>query len=380
LVDQGLISLAFAAGLVAALNPCGFAMLPAYLVLVVRGERADSPGPAAAGRAVVATAAMSMGFLTVFGLFGALTISAGATVQRYLPYLVVVIGVVVVALGIWLLSGRELTLASSRRGRWAPTARLGSMYGYGVSYAIASLSCTVGPFLAVTAAGLRRGSLIGSASIYLSYVAGLTLVVGALAVAAAIASSAVLHRLRRILPYVHRIGGALMVLVGLYVGYYASYEIRLHNANAVGPDALLAAAGRLQGAVAGWVHQHGGWPWLLAFTMLMTAVFVGALLRRTRRRWSGLPQPAAAAAPPVTHDEEQRQGGEADQVPVFDVADLVAVQHRQQQPDNAQPHDVPGAVVDSAPAPVRRRHISDVDPAAVALHLGTGHGNSSGLK
>jgi cytochrome c biogenesis protein CcdA len=174
-VDQGLVSLAFTAGLVAALNPCGFAMLPAYLVLVVRGERADSPetrtdtstGLAAAGRALAATAGMGLGFLTVFGLFGALTISAGAIVQRYLPYLTVVIGIVLVALGIWLLMGRELTLLTPRHpgGRWAPTARLGSMYGYGVSYAIASLSCTIGPFLAVTAAGLRRGSVIGDASI-----------------------------------------------------------------------------------------------------------------------------------------------------------------------------------------------------------------------
>jgi cytochrome c biogenesis protein CcdA len=34
-VDQDLVGLAFGAGLVAALNPCGFAMLPAYLALVV---------------------------------------------------------------------------------------------------------------------------------------------------------------------------------------------------------------------------------------------------------------------------------------------------------------------------------------------------------
>ena len=219
-MDQGLVSLAFAAGLVAALNPCGFAMLPAYLVFVVRGEGASDPetrtrtsmGLAAVGRALAATGGMGLGFLTVFGLFGALTIPAGATVQRYLPYAVVVVGIVLVALGIWLLLGRELTLLIPRYpgGRGTPTARLGSMYGYGVSYAITSLSCTVGPFLAVTAAGLRRGSLIGSASIYLAYIAGLTLVIGVLAVAAAVASSAVVNRLRRILPYVNRISGALL--------------------------------------------------------------------------------------------------------------------------------------------------------------------------
>jgi cytochrome c biogenesis protein CcdA len=283
-MDQGLVSLAFAAGLVAALNPCGFAMLPAYLVLVVRGE-ATPTGLSAVGRALAATAGMGLGFLTVFGLFGALTISAGATVQQYLPYFVVVIGIVLVALGVWLLSGRELTLLTPQRlgARWAPTARLGSMYGYGVSYAIASLSCTVGPFLAVTAAGLRRGSLIGSASIYLAYIAGLTLIVGVLAVATAVASSAVVNRLRRILPYVSRISGALLILVGLYVGYYAYYEIRLQAGHGVESDALLALAGRVQGALAGWVHQHGAWPWLIAFVALAASALVGAWYRRARR-------------------------------------------------------------------------------------------------
>jgi len=103
-VDRGLVGLAFAAGLVAALNPCGFAMLPAYLLLVVRGERAgERRGLAAVGRALAATFGMALGFFTVFGLFGALTISAAATVQRYLPYATVVIGVVLAALGLWLL-------------------------------------------------------------------------------------------------------------------------------------------------------------------------------------------------------------------------------------------------------------------------------------
>ena len=36
-MESDALGLAFAAGLVAALNPCGFAMLPAYLALVVRG-------------------------------------------------------------------------------------------------------------------------------------------------------------------------------------------------------------------------------------------------------------------------------------------------------------------------------------------------------
>ena len=65
------------------------------------------------------------------------------------------------------------------------------MFAYGLSYAIASLSCTVGPFLAVTATAFRGGSILAGLLVYAAYAAGFTLVVGALAVAAAMTSSAV---------------------------------------------------------------------------------------------------------------------------------------------------------------------------------------------
>ncbi|GAB2998680.1 cytochrome c biogenesis CcdA family protein [Mycobacterium bourgelatii] len=281
-MDVALVGLAFAAGLVAALNPCGFALLPAYLLLVVRGSAERSSPLSAVGRALAATVGMALGFLTVFGLFGALTISAASTVQRYLPYVTVLIGVVLVGLGVWLLSGRELAgLAPKSLGtQWAPTVRIGSMYGYGVSYAIASLSCTIGPFLAVTGAGLRGGSVIGSVAIYLAYVGGLTLVVGVLAIAAASASSAVADRLRRILPSVNKASGVLLVVVGLYVGYYGVYELRLITGASANPnDAVISAAGRLQGLVAGWIHNHGGWPWLLALAVLVIGAVAGSWYR-----------------------------------------------------------------------------------------------------
>jgi cytochrome c biogenesis protein CcdA len=286
-VNQDLVGLAFGAGLVAALNPCGFAMLPAYLALVVRGEEVSRR--VAVGRAVTATAAMALGFLVVFGGFGLLTVSVASTVQRYLPYVTLLIGVVLVALGIWLLAGRGITpLRPLARGaRWAPTARLGSMFGYGVSYAIASLSCTVGPFLAVTAAGLR-GSAPSAVAVYAAYAAGFTLVVGVLAVAAALASSATVDRMRRIVPYVNRISGALLVVVGGYVGYYGLYEIRLFSGNGSPEDPVIAAAGRVQGAIAGWVHQHGAWPWLVALAVLLVAATrVRARYRRAGRATAG---------------------------------------------------------------------------------------------
>ncbi|HZQ32946.1 MAG TPA: cytochrome c biogenesis CcdA family protein [Mycobacterium sp.] len=280
-MNQELLGLAFGAGLVAALNPCGFAMLPAYLALVVRGEDSE-PIPEDAGlstslcalsRALAATAAMAAGFVAVFGIFGVLTVSLASTVQSYLPFVTVVIGILLVALGIWLLAGRELAMPGwfGRSARWAPTARLGSMFGYGVSYAIASLSCTIGPFLAVTGASLRGGTIIDGVAVYVAYAAGITLVVGTLAVAAAFANSAVLEWMRYVLPFVNRVNGALLIVVGLYVGYYGVYEVRLFHANGNPVDPLVSAAGRLQGSLAGWVYQHGAWPWVVLIVVLLVA-------------------------------------------------------------------------------------------------------------
>ena len=279
-MDRELIGLALAAGLVAALNPCGFAMLPAYLALVVRGDRDDAL--TALGRALAATAAMALGFLAVFGTFGLLTVAAAATVQRYLPYITVVIGITLVALGIWLLLGRDLAaLGRKTHAGWAPSARLSSMFGYGLGYAIASLSCTVGPFLAVTGAALRNGSPLGGLLVYVAYATGFTLVVGALAIAAALASSAVADRMRRIVPYLNRISGALLVAVGLYVAYYGVYEVQLFSANGDPQDPVIAAAGRVQGAIAGWVHQHGAWPWAVVLAVLSGATLLVAWRRKT---------------------------------------------------------------------------------------------------
>jgi cytochrome c biogenesis protein CcdA len=283
-MNQGLLGLAFGAGLVAALNPCGFALLPAYLTLVVRTEQAGVL--TAVGRALAATVAMALGFLAAFGAFGLLTVTIATTVERFLPYVTIVIGISLVVLGIWLLLGRDLAVLTPRPllagRRRAPTARLGSMFGYGVGYALASLSCTIGPFLAVTGAAFRGGPVLDGLMIYLAYAAGFGLLVGVLAIAVAFASSALIDRMRRILPYVNRISGALLVAVGLYVGYYGFYEVRLFVLNGSPTDPVIAAAGRLQGGLAGWVHQHGAWP--LALALALAVLALGVLAFRSARR------------------------------------------------------------------------------------------------
>ena len=226
--------------------------------------------------------------------------------QRYVPYVTVLIGIVLVALGAWLLAGRKLAvlIPLSRSAKWAPTARIGSMFAYGVGYALASLSCTVGPFLAVTGVSFRNGDFLDGLWVYVAYGAGMAVIAGVLAIAVAVARSTVVDRMRRIVPYVNRISGGLLVVVGLYVGYYGIYEVRLFGGSGSPNDRVIAAAGRVQGALAAWVYQHGAWPWVLVVAALVSVVALGAVRRtHTRARFRvRRSRDIPAAATPVRSD------------------------------------------------------------------------------
>lgn len=283
-MDTDALAFALAAGLVAAVNPCGFAMLPGYLSLVVAGDDVQGGKAHAMVRALTATAAMTAGFLVVFGTFGLVIAPLTSSIEQYLPAVTVVIGIVLIGLGGWLLAGREITLLLPKPGRGAPTRRLGSMFGYGVAYALASLSCTIGPFLAVTSATFRSDSLIAGVLAYLAYAVGMAIVVGVLAVAIALATTTVTSGFRRMMPYVNRISGGLLIVTGLYVGYYGVYELRLFLGNGSASDPIIDAALSIQGVLVAWVDRIGVLPLLVVLAVLVVgAIVLGGRRKRTRR-------------------------------------------------------------------------------------------------
>lgn len=281
MIDTAAVGFALGAGLVAALNPCGFAFLPGYLGLVITGAAQTPSRTAALGRAAVATVVMSAGFMTVFGAFGLVVSPLISSAQRYLPFATVVIGVVLVAAAMWLLTGRDLAVMMPRAPGGAPTARLRSMYGYGVAYAVASLSCTIAPFLAVIGTTFRRGDVVTGVLVFLAYAAGMTITVGLAALAVALVGPDAGDAIRRLLPHVNRIAGVVVLLTGLYVTYYGIYEIRLFFAGGDAADPVIEAAAAVQGWLAGAVDALGVWP-LLGAAAAVVAWAVGRQMWRRR--------------------------------------------------------------------------------------------------
>jgi cytochrome c-type biogenesis protein len=285
-------ALALTAGLLAAVNPCGFALLPAYLSLLVVGDRVDASGAgrlAAVGRALVLTAAMTVGFVAVFGVFGLLAAPAADAVARNLPWLSVVVGLVLAGLGGWLLAGRDLPAPTLKAGGGpAVTGRFWSMVAFGASYAVASLGCTVGPFLAVVASAFGTESVGAGVGLFVAYAAGMGLVVGIVALAVSLAKVSLVRGLRRAAPVISRVGGALLVVAGLYVAWYGGYELRVFS-GASTTDPVIDGAGRIQSAISSWLGSLGPGALVVAFAVLLAATVTVAVLFGLRRAQVGPP-------------------------------------------------------------------------------------------
>ena len=104
------LAYAFSAGMVATVNPCGFALLPAYLAYFLGlddSNPGDRPSRAPVMRALAVSGAVTAGFLVVFGVMGFAWSSLSGVVASRLPYFSIVVGVLLVVLGIAMLRGFE---------------------------------------------------------------------------------------------------------------------------------------------------------------------------------------------------------------------------------------------------------------------------------
>ena len=283
-----MLLLALTAGMLGAVNPCGFALLPAYLSVLVAGPGTASPEGAADTRAAVSralrcTAALTAGYVAVFGTFGLVLAPLTGRLLPRLPWLTVVFGLALVALGGWLLAGRSLPTPG--RGLRAPrlTGSAWSMVLFGMAYAVASLGCAIGPFLAIVVSSVRAGSIAEGMALFVSYAAGMGLVIGVTALAVALVRVSAVSRLRRAAAFVPRIGGAVLILAGAYVAYYGWYELRLvKDLRSSGQDPIVNLALNVQRELSGVVGRLGaGW-----FVLVLVVLVLAALVLSRRRRTS----------------------------------------------------------------------------------------------
>lgn len=224
------LALALASGMVAAVNPCGFAMLPAYVTFFLgrEGDRVPSRGESVL-RAVPVALAVTLGFVVVFGLVGIALRPISSTVQEYAPWATIVIGVGLALFGLALLGGRKVNVRVPALDRGGRTTGLWSMFLYGVSYAVASLTCTIAIFIANIVNAFSRTDFVSGVAVLVTYALGMGLVITALTVAIALARDSVVGFLRSSMRHVDRVAAVLMVVMGTYVAWYGVFSLRVRD-------------------------------------------------------------------------------------------------------------------------------------------------------
>lgn len=263
----GALAFAFMIGTVTTVNPCGFALLPAYFA---RRLGTDATLALALKSGVLA----ALGIVAVFGLVGGAVSLGVRGLAAVFPWTGFGVGLALSALGLAVMAGWRVPLRLP-----LPKTIEAAVEGdfiYGVGFGIISLSCTLPIFLTVTAMTLT-GSVFSSALNLLAYALGVGTVMTGLSVSAALAGNGLAERLKTVLPYVTRISGGFLFIAGLYVSYLWGTALFAPDQSS---SALLAAGERISGNLRGWLDGTAGQAAALTVLALLGGVFIRTLWRR----------------------------------------------------------------------------------------------------
>jgi len=223
---------AFVAGMIASVNPCGFALLPAYLGYYLGDGHVTRGGRWPAGRALAVSATVAASFALLFGLAGILAGLAASALTSSFPWFGTAVGVGLILLGGLLASGRELTVSFAPRAaqRLAAVTRIRGLAGYaayGTAYGLASLGCTLPVFLGVVGTSLQLHGLAAAVGQFLLFGIGMGTVLAVLTVATAWLGDGLIKRARTLGRHVGWASAVLLWLAGAYVVYYWLTATRL---------------------------------------------------------------------------------------------------------------------------------------------------------
>ena len=232
---QGLLSnvvgatglFSFSAGVVSAVNPCGFAMLPAYLGLYMSmgiDDKISIHYRQMILKGLFIGCSVGFGILSLFLLVGLITGFALTLLRSVMEWVGIALGICLISFGIWLTNGgRIYTNVTARIGQSIGNPNQINLKGFflfGVSYGIASLSCTLPIFLAVIGVNLRASSIYDSMLQFGLYGIGMGSMIMFVTLSMVALKGVMIRYIKSVLPHVERIGFLLVVVSGMYIVFY----------------------------------------------------------------------------------------------------------------------------------------------------------------
>jgi cytochrome c-type biogenesis protein len=207
------VPVALIAGLVSFFSPCVVPLLPGYLSYVTGLSGADLEGGGRRGRMLAGTSLFVLGFSFVFVSLGTLMGAVGTWLLVNQRTLSIVLGLLVIAMGLAFIGAVPLLQRDVRVHR-IPDVGVAAAPLLGVLFGLGWTPC-LGPTLtAVLALSLEEASAGRGAALTLAYCLGLGIpfIVAALAFRRMLGAT---RWLRRHQQWVSRLGGAMLVAVGV---------------------------------------------------------------------------------------------------------------------------------------------------------------------
>lgn len=270
----GLLAAAFAAGMVSTVNPCGFAMLPAYLGFFLGDGAPRSRDPWKVALVV------SVGFLVVFTTTGFLFAAGLRALVEVIPWLALAVGIVLTLVGFAQVLGRRLVPYLSGPGRYRREDSMRGMFLFGVSYAVASLSCTLPIFLSLVGGAVAARSAGDALLTFVAYAVGMAIVVTGITVLVAGGRRALVGRIRMLGRRLDVISGAIMALAGLFIVWYWATVLG-SGSEVLGSNPVVRWVDRVSARTTGLIADNAVWA-VLGVLFVTTLAWVRGRARRQR--------------------------------------------------------------------------------------------------
>lgn len=209
------LPVAVVAGVVSFASPCVLPLAPGYVSYVTGLTGADLQAGGRRGRTLVGSTLFVLGFSAVIVTAGALFGGLGYLLQQYADPISRVLGVVTILLGVVFLGGISVLQRDTRRmPRWSAQLGLAGAPLLGLLFGLGWTPCIGPTFGAVQTLAFNEASAGRGAVLAVAYCAGLGLPFLLLALAFRRALGAVAW-LRKYQLFVKRLGGGLLVLLGI---------------------------------------------------------------------------------------------------------------------------------------------------------------------
>lgn len=219
------VGYAFAAGMVASVNPCGVLMLPSYILYQLRTEGTSPSAARRTLKALLIAFVVTAGFIVIFAATGGIIAAGGRWLITSFPYVGLFIGAAMIGLGVWILvTDKTLSILSGGPVTINRQQNLRNAFLFGIAYAVGSLSCTLPIFLVVVGTSLTSEGLHSSFGQFVGYALGMGTIIFVVTIGAALFRRAMVRWLRLMSPYIHRVGAMFLIGAGAYLIYYWVFQ------------------------------------------------------------------------------------------------------------------------------------------------------------